>query len=102
MPIEEFIPQEIEDIPAAIQATLLATQPAAHDTARALRKSKPRRIFIIGNGTSLYTSMAASYTARMLAGAGDPFVQAVPAGEFRYFMPAIGSRGCCGGNVGFR
>ena len=35
--------------------------------------------------------MAASYTARMLAGAGDPFVLAVPAGEFRYFMPAIGA-----------
>ena len=89
MSIEELIPQEIEDIPAAILATLSATRPAAHDTARALRTHNPHRIFIIGNGTSLYTSMAASYTARMLAGAGDAFVQAIPAGEFRYFMPAI-------------
>jgi glutamine---fructose-6-phosphate transaminase (isomerizing) len=89
MPIEELIPQEIEDTPAAIRATLAETRPAAHEAARALQAHSLRRIFIIGNGTSLYTSMAASYTARMLAGAGSPFVQALPAGEFRYFMPAI-------------
>jgi glucosamine--fructose-6-phosphate aminotransferase (isomerizing) len=89
MPIEELIPQEIEDTPAAIRATLSDSRPAAHEAAKAIRNRKPRRIFIIGNGTSLYTSMAATYTARILAGAGDPFVQAVPAGEFRYFMPAI-------------
>jgi glucosamine--fructose-6-phosphate aminotransferase (isomerizing) len=91
MPIEELIPQEIEDTPAAIRATMADTRPAAHEAAQALRKGKPRRIYIIGNGTSLYTSMAATYAARMLAGDGDPFVQAVPAGEFRYFMPAIGA-----------
>jgi len=91
MLIEELIPQEIEDTPAAIQATLAETRPAAHEAARAIQTGKSRRIFIIGNGTSLYTSMAATYTARMLAGAGAPFVLAVPAGEFRYFMPAIGA-----------
>jgi glutamine---fructose-6-phosphate transaminase (isomerizing) len=91
MPIEELIPQEIEDTPAAIRATLADTRPAAHEAAQALRKGKPRRIYIIGNGTSLYTSMAGTYTARMLAGEDDPFVLAVPAGEFRYFMPAIGA-----------
>jgi glucosamine--fructose-6-phosphate aminotransferase (isomerizing) len=89
MPIEELIPQEIEDTPAAILATLKETRAAAHEAARALQARSPRRIYIIGNGTSLYTSMAASYTARMLAGTVAPFVQAVPAGEFRYFMPAI-------------
>lgn len=90
MPIEELIPQEIEDTPAAIQATLADTLPAAREAAREIRTLRPRRIYVIGNGTSLYTSMAATYTARMLAGAGDPFVLAVPAGEFRYFTPAIG------------
>jgi len=89
MLIEELIPQEIEDTPAAIQATLADTRLAAHAAARAIQTGKSRRIFIIGNGTSLYTSMAATYTARMLAGDGAPFVLAVPAGEFRYFMPAI-------------
>ena len=90
MPVEELIPQEIEEIPAAIRATLTNTRPAALQAAQAVRKGKPRRIYIIGNGTSLYTSMAATYTARLLAGAGDPLVFAVPAGDFRYFMPAIG------------
>src|SRR5664279_1081493 len=91
MPIEELIPQEIDDIPATIQATLKDTRPSAQAAAGAIRTGKARRIFIIGNGTSLYTSMAATYTARILAGEGDPFVLAVPAGEFRYFMPAIGT-----------
>jgi glucosamine--fructose-6-phosphate aminotransferase (isomerizing) len=86
---EELIPQEIDDIPAAIQATLAETRPAAHEAARAIQQLQARRIFIIGNGTSLYTSMAATYTARMLAGERSAYVVAVPAGEFRYFMPAI-------------
>ena len=91
MPIEEFIPQEIEETPAAIRATIADTRPAARAAAQAIRTRKPQRIYIIGNGTSLYTSIAASYTARLLAGEEDPLVLAVPAGEFRYFMPAIGS-----------
>ena len=91
MPIEELIPQEIEDTPAAIRATISQTRPVAHAAAKAIRNRRPQRIFVIGNGTSLYTSMAATYTARILAGTGDPFVTAVPAGEFRYFMPAIAS-----------
>jgi glucosamine--fructose-6-phosphate aminotransferase (isomerizing) len=89
MPIEELIPQEIDDTLAAIRATLADTRPAARQAAAALRARKMRRIFVIGNGTSLYTSMAATSTARVLAGPGDPFVLAVPAGEFRYFMPAV-------------
>jgi glutamine---fructose-6-phosphate transaminase (isomerizing) len=91
MEIEELIPQEIEDTPAAIRATLADTRLAAQAAARVIQTGKSRRIFVIGNGTSLYTSMAATYTARMLAGDGAPFVMAVPAGEFRYFMPAIGA-----------
>ena len=92
MPIEELIPQEIEDTPAAIRATVRETRPAAAAAAQALRARPVRRVYIIGNGTSLYTSMAAVYTARMLAGSEDPLVVAVPAGEFRYFMPEIGAQ----------
>ena len=91
MEIVELIPQEIEEIPTAIRATLADTRPAAQAAARAIQARQARRIFIIGNGTSLYTSMAATYTARMLAGEQAPLVLAVPAGEFRYFMPAIGT-----------
>ncbi len=59
--------------------------------AEVIQERSPRRIFVIGNGTSLYTSMAAAYTARQLASPDDPLVLAFPAGDFRYFMPAIQS-----------
>jgi glucosamine--fructose-6-phosphate aminotransferase (isomerizing) len=85
----EIIPMEIDETPDAIRATLKDTRPSALKTADAIRKHSPRRIFIIGNGTSLYTSMAATYTARQLAGPNDPLVLAFPAGDFRYFLPAI-------------
>jgi glucosamine--fructose-6-phosphate aminotransferase (isomerizing) len=85
----EIIPLEIDATPDAIRATLKDTRPSAVQAAEAIRKHAPGRIFIIGNGTSLYTSMAAAYIARRLAGPHDPLVLAFPAGDFRYFMPAI-------------
>lgn len=85
----ELIPLEIDETPAAIRATLAETRPAAQKAAEAIRSRAPKRIFVIGNGTSLYTSMAAAYTARLLAGSDDPLVLAFPAGDFRYFTPAI-------------
>ncbi len=85
----EIIPLEIDETPNAIRVTLKDTRPSALKAAEAIRKYSPRRIFIIGNGTSLYTSMAATYTARQLAGPNDPLVLAFPAGDFRHFMPAI-------------
>ena len=89
---EELIPQEILESQYAILSTVEETRSEAAVAAEALRKRKPGRIFLIGNGTSLYSSMAASYTGRMLAGAGDTFVTAWPAGDFRYFMPKLSSR----------
>jgi glucosamine--fructose-6-phosphate aminotransferase (isomerizing) len=86
---KEIIPVEIDETPAAIRATLTETRPAARQAAKELRSKKPRRIYIIGNGTSLYTSMAATYTARQLGDGQSPYVLAVPAGDFRYFAPAI-------------
>jgi glucosamine--fructose-6-phosphate aminotransferase (isomerizing) len=50
------------------------------------------RIYLIGNGTSLYSSQAAAYTARMLAQPGDPLVLAWPAGDFRFYTPALSER----------
>ncbi len=85
----EIIPQEIDETPDAIRATLRDARPSALKAANAVREISPRRIFIIGNGTSLYTSMAATYTARQLANPDSPLVMAFPAGDFRFFMPAI-------------
>jgi glucosamine--fructose-6-phosphate aminotransferase (isomerizing) len=85
----EIIPVEIDETPGAIRTTVTQARPSAQKAAEAIQKNSPRRIFVIGNGTSLYTSMAASYTARQLAGPNDPLVLAFPAGDFRYFTPAI-------------
>ncbi len=68
---EEFIPNEIHATPAAIRDTLTQARPAAEQIAAAMRKQAPGRIFLIGNGTSLYSSLAAGYTARALAAPGD-------------------------------
>ena len=89
---KELIPHEIHESPEAIRMTLREARAQAATAAEALRKRRLRRIFVIGNGTSLYSSMAASYTGRMLAGASDAFVTAWPAGDFRYFMPQLDSR----------
>lgn len=85
----EIIPQEIKETPAAIRATLIDALPSVRIAAEAARKVNPTRIFIVGNGTSLYTSLAATYTARNLSNPGSPLVLAFPAGDFRFFMPAI-------------
>ncbi|MGD0612709.1 MAG: SIS domain-containing protein [Anaerolineales bacterium] len=89
MTVEEIIPIEIDETPAAIRSTLTETRSAARQAAKILRLKKPRRIYLIGNGTSLYTSMAATYTARQLEEGQSPLILAVPAGDFRYFMPAL-------------
>src|SRR5574341_685718 len=84
-----LIPQEIRATPAAIRATLEHTRPAAHAAAAAIRDRAPRRVFITGNGTSFYSSLAASYTGRALAGPDDPFVLAAMSGDLRYYTPAL-------------
>jgi glucosamine--fructose-6-phosphate aminotransferase (isomerizing) len=86
---EELIPNEIHAIPEAIQATIREARPGAHEAAAAIRARHPRRVFFIGNGTSLYSSMAAVYTARILASPDDPLVIAWPAGDFNFFTPQL-------------
>jgi glucosamine--fructose-6-phosphate aminotransferase (isomerizing) len=88
----ETIPLEISETPGAIRATMQETRPASLQAAEAMRERQPRRIFIIGNGTSLYSSLAATYTARQLAGTDDALVMAFPAGDFRYFTPALSAQ----------
>ena len=58
----ELIPAEIHQTPAAIRATLEETRADAAAAAAAMRKRGTRRIYLIGNGTSLYSSMAVAYS----------------------------------------
>lgn len=88
----EPIPQEIHETPQAIRATVDGARQAARRAAAAMRERAPRRVYVIGNGTSLYSSLAATYTARALASPVDPLVLAVPAGDFRYYTPAVSAR----------
>ncbi len=85
----EQIAHEVRETPGAIRATLAETAHAAKAAAAAIHERMPRRIYLIGNGTSLYSSMAAGYIARALAPADGPLVLALPAGDFRYFPPAL-------------
>jgi len=87
----ESIPQEVRELPAAIRATLKETHPSAIGAASTIRERSPRRIYIIGNGTSFYSALAASYTARALADPEDLSVLAMMAGDFRYFVPPVGA-----------
>ena len=89
----ELIPLEINETPEAIRQTVQHARQQAKEAASAINKRQPRRIFLIGNGTSLYSSMAASYTGRSLAtSAAGPHVIAIPAGDFRNFMPKLDER----------
>ena len=63
----EIIPVEIHDTPAAIRDTLVQSRVWAQAAAQAMRAREPRRIYLIGNGTSYYSCLAAAYTARLLA-----------------------------------
>lgn len=87
--IEELIPKEIQETPDAIRSTIQDARFIARNAAEMMRSFQPRRIFIIGNGTSYYSSLAAAYCGRELAGPGDPLVLAMPSGDFRYFTPAL-------------
>jgi glutamine---fructose-6-phosphate transaminase (isomerizing) len=87
----ESILREIRELPAAIRATLRETRPSALGAASAIRERSPRRVYVIGNGTSFYAALSASYAARALASPEDPSVLAMMSGDFRYFTPALGT-----------
>ncbi len=88
--IEGVVPAEIRAEARAIRATLAESLPAARSTAQALRAGRVDRIYVIGNGTSYHSSLAAATLYRRSAAAGDPTVIALDAGEFRNYMPALG------------
>ena len=88
--IEGIIPVEIAAEGRAIRATLAESGPAARSAARALRAAGTRRVYVIGNGTSYHSALAAATAYRRIATAGDPTVIPLGAGEFRHYRPALG------------
>lgn len=80
--------QEILETPEAIKATADAAREDARRAARLMRERAPRHIYVIGNGTSFYSGLAVTYTARALSKPSDPAFLALPASDFRYFYPA--------------
>jgi len=86
----ELVTTEIQETPQAILQTIKVTRPQAKDVAALMRERHPRRIFLIGNGTSFYSCLAASYTGRSLAySPSAPYAYAIPCGDFRHYMPQI-------------
>jgi glucosamine--fructose-6-phosphate aminotransferase (isomerizing) len=89
--IEGVIPSEIAAEPAAIRSTLTDSLEAARAAAVALRQAGVRRVHVIGNGTSYHSSLAAATLYRRHAGPDDPVVVPLTAGEFRNYLPRLGS-----------
>ena len=87
--IEGIIPAEIRDEPAAIRATLAEARQAAQEAARVLRERGSRRLFVIGNGTSYHTCLAAAALHRRRSGPDDPTVIALTAADFRVYRPSL-------------
>lgn len=85
------IPTEVREGPDAIRATLRDARAAAEDAAALLRERDVRRVFVIGNGTSRHSALAAAALYARHAGPRDPVVVPLTAGEFRTYPPEIGS-----------
>ena len=78
--IDGIIPFEIADEPRAIRETLAQSAEGARAAADGLRARGVARIYVIGNGTSYHSSLAAATLYRRHALLGDPTVIALTAG----------------------
>jgi glucosamine--fructose-6-phosphate aminotransferase (isomerizing) len=87
---EAIVPREILDGPQAIRETVAQASEAARAAAAALRERGARRIYAIGNGTSLHSSIAAAFLHRGLATPDGPVVMALTAAELRHYGPRLG------------
>lgn len=84
-----IILQEIAEGPEAIRQTVAEARPMARDIATRLRRSRIRRVYLIGNGTSYHSSLAAATLYGRHAGGADPIVIPMTAGTFRTYPPAL-------------
>ncbi|MEA2291446.1 MAG: hypothetical protein QOF17_466 [Solirubrobacteraceae bacterium] len=87
---EAIVPGEILDGPRAIRETVERAEEPAREAAAALRARDVKRVYLIGNGTSLHSSLAAAFLYRGLAGPHQPVVVALTAAELRHYGPRLG------------
>jgi len=85
-----IVADEIHAGPDAIRATLRDAMSPAREAAALLRARGSRRVFVIGNGTSYHSALAAAGLYARRAGPGDPVVVPLTAGAFRTYMPRLG------------
>jgi glutamine---fructose-6-phosphate transaminase (isomerizing) len=90
--IEGIIPTEIQAGPDAIRATVRTALAAAQSAASALARQHLRRIFVLGNGTSYHSALAATALYARAAGADDPIAIPMTAGQFRTYPPVLDRR----------
>ncbi len=90
--IDGVVPREIREGPDAIRATLEVAGRPARDAADELLARSVRRVFVIGNGTSHHSCLAAATLYRRHAGPGDPVVIPLTAAEFRIYRPELDAR----------
>ena len=76
--------------PEMIRRTLVDAAPAAAAAAAALKARGTRRVFVIGNGTSLWSSRWVAEWYRNLAGPLDPVLIPVSAASFLHYRPRLG------------
>jgi glutamine---fructose-6-phosphate transaminase (isomerizing) len=88
--ITGIVPSEIREGPAAIRATVEQSRPTAAAIAGILRDAHVRRVFVLGNGTSYHSSLAAAGLYRRHAGPDDPVVVPLTAAEFHTYLPRLG------------
>jgi len=91
-PASGIIPTEIEAGPEAIRATLAGATAPAREAAEYLVGRDVRRVFVIGNGTSYHSALAAAALHARHAGPDDAIVVARTAGDFRTYRPKLGPR----------
>jgi glutamine---fructose-6-phosphate transaminase (isomerizing) len=88
--IDGIIPAEILEGPAAIRATLAGAIGEARDAAAFLARRGVRRVFVIGNGTSYHSALAATALHARFSGPDDPIAIPRTAGDFRTYRPILG------------
>ncbi|MFN8631146.1 MAG: SIS domain-containing protein [Chloroflexota bacterium] len=88
--IEGTVPTEIRQGPNAIRETVAHARSEARRIAAAWRAKGVGRVHVIGNGTSLHSSLASAQLYRHLAGPDDPIVIPLTAAEFVHYQPALG------------
>jgi glucosamine--fructose-6-phosphate aminotransferase (isomerizing) len=84
-----IVPREIDEGPAAIRETVISATAGCRDIAAALR-TRVRRIWVIGNGTSYHSSLFAAALVRRMRKGDQAVAIAVTAGEFRAAPPILG------------